>query len=121
MVILHERAKVTEECNILVTLTKKKKKKKKTEEVEEVQEEEEEKGEEKDIYIQVENILHEVMKISVFWDIMTFSPLTVNRHFGITYHLHLQGPTYKKSIMKDGWNVGHQITVATEDSKPMNV
>jgi hypothetical protein len=115
MVILNKRTKVTEECNILVTLSKKKKKKKKEEE-----EEEDEEKEGKDICIQVENILNEIMNISVFWDIMTFSPLAVNRHFEITYLLHLQGPTYKTFIMEDRWKVGDQITVVIEDSKPMN-
>jgi hypothetical protein len=32
-----------------------------------------------------------VMKISIFWDITPCSPLKVNRRFGETYRLHLQG------------------------------
>jgi hypothetical protein len=32
-----------------------------------------------------------VMKSSIFWDIMSCSTLKVNRHFGGTCHLHLQG------------------------------
>jgi hypothetical protein len=28
---------------------------------------------------------------SIFWDITTCTPLKVNRHFGETYRLHLQG------------------------------
>jgi hypothetical protein len=32
------------------------------------------------------------MKISIFWDITPCSPLKVNRRFGGTYRLHLQGP-----------------------------
>jgi hypothetical protein len=31
-----------------------------------------------------------LLKSSVFWDIMPFSPLKVNRHFRGTYHLHFQ-------------------------------
>jgi hypothetical protein len=32
-----------------------------------------------------------LMKSAIFWDITPCSQLTVNRHFGGTYHLHLQG------------------------------
>jgi hypothetical protein len=32
-----------------------------------------------------------VMKSSTFWYITPFSPLEVNRHFGGTFRLHLQG------------------------------
>jgi hypothetical protein len=32
-----------------------------------------------------------VMKRTVFWDIISCSPLKVNRRFGGTYHLHLEG------------------------------
>jgi hypothetical protein len=32
-----------------------------------------------------------VMKSSIFWDITPCSPLKVNRSFGGTYRLHLQG------------------------------
>jgi hypothetical protein len=32
-----------------------------------------------------------VLKSSFFWDITSCSPLKVNRHFGGTCHLHLQG------------------------------
>jgi hypothetical protein len=32
-----------------------------------------------------------VMKSSIFWDIKPCSPLKVNRRFGGTYRLHLQG------------------------------
>jgi hypothetical protein len=32
-----------------------------------------------------------VMKSSIFWDITLCSPLNVNRRFGGTYRLHLQG------------------------------
>jgi hypothetical protein len=32
-----------------------------------------------------------VMKISIFWDVMSCSPLKVNRRFGGTCRLHLQG------------------------------
>jgi hypothetical protein len=111
--------RITEECNVLVILRKKKKKEKEEEEEEEEEEDkEEEKG--KDIYIQLENILYAIMNISVFWDIMTFSSLRGNPHFGITYHLHLQGPTYKKLIMEDRCEAGDQITIAIEESTPMN-
>jgi hypothetical protein len=32
-----------------------------------------------------------VMKSTIFWDITPCSPLSVNRRFGGTYRLHLQG------------------------------
>jgi hypothetical protein len=32
-----------------------------------------------------------VMKSSIFWDITSCSPVKVNRRFGGTYRLHLQG------------------------------
>jgi hypothetical protein len=32
-----------------------------------------------------------IMKSTIFWDIKPCSPLSVNRKFGGTYHLHLQG------------------------------
>jgi hypothetical protein len=32
-----------------------------------------------------------VMNSTIFWDIMPCSPLSVNRRFGGTYYLHLQG------------------------------
>jgi hypothetical protein len=40
-----------------------------------------------------------VMKSSVSWDAMPCSPLRVNRHFGGTCHLHLQG----RSISQRWW------------------
>jgi hypothetical protein len=38
-----------------------------------------------------------VMKSSIFWDITRCSPFQVNRRFGGTYHLHLQGRKNKLS------------------------
>jgi hypothetical protein len=32
-----------------------------------------------------------VMKSTIFWDITSCCPLSVNRRFGGTYRLHLQG------------------------------
>jgi hypothetical protein len=40
-----------------------------------------------------------VMKSIIFWDITPCSPLSVNRRFGGTYRLHLQG---RKSKPEDG-------------------
>jgi hypothetical protein len=37
------------------------------------------------------------MKSSIFWDITPCSPLSVNRRFGGTYRLHLQGRKNKLS------------------------
>jgi hypothetical protein len=36
------------------------------------------------------------MNNSVFWDIMSYNLLKVNRHFGVIYRLHLQCLTVKK-------------------------
>jgi hypothetical protein len=33
----------------------------------------------------------DVMKSTIFWDIMPCRPLRVNQHFGGTYHFHLWG------------------------------
>jgi hypothetical protein len=38
-----------------------------------------------------------VMKTAVFWDITPCSPLKVNRRFGGTYLLHLQGPRISRA------------------------
>jgi hypothetical protein len=37
------------------------------------------------------------MKSTIFWDITPCSPLSVNRSFGGTYHLHLQGPSIRRA------------------------
>jgi hypothetical protein len=37
------------------------------------------------------------IKSTIFWDITPYSPLSVNRHFGGTYCLHLQGRKNKLS------------------------
>jgi hypothetical protein len=39
-----------------------------------------------------------VMKSTTFWDIMPCSPLSVNRHFGGTYRLYLQGRKNRLSL-----------------------
>jgi hypothetical protein len=38
-----------------------------------------------------------VMKSTIFWDITPCSPLNVDRRFGGTYRLHLQGRKHKLS------------------------
>jgi hypothetical protein len=40
-----------------------------------------------------------VMKSTIFWDIMPCSPLSVNRRFGGTYHLYLQGRKLKMEAL----------------------
>jgi hypothetical protein len=42
-------------------------------------------------YVGVEVLTGVVMKSTIFWDITLCSPLKVNRRFGRTYRLHLQG------------------------------
>jgi hypothetical protein len=42
------------------------------------------------------------MKSTIFWDIARCSPLSVNRSFGGTYHLHLQGQKIKLN-QKPAW------------------
>jgi hypothetical protein len=44
-----------------------------------------------EIYVRFEDSTAVVMKSSIFWDITPCSPLKVNRRFGWTCHLHLQG------------------------------
>jgi hypothetical protein len=39
-----------------------------------------------------------VMKSSIFWDITPYSPLKVNRRFGVTGCLHLQGRRINQAI-----------------------
>jgi hypothetical protein len=45
-----------------------------------------------------------VMKSTIFWDITPCSPLSVNRRFGETYRLHLQGRKNKLS-KKSAWKL----------------
>jgi hypothetical protein len=42
-------------------------------------------------YIGFEVLTAMVMKSTIFWDITLCNPLSVNRRFGVTYRLHLQG------------------------------
>jgi hypothetical protein len=47
----------------------------------------------------------ESLRSSIFWHITPCSPLSVNRRFGSTYRLHLQGPKIswaKNSVKADG-------------------
>jgi hypothetical protein len=43
------------------------------------------------VFVEFKVLTAVVMKSSVFWDIMPCSPLKVNRRFGRTYPLNLQG------------------------------
>jgi hypothetical protein len=43
------------------------------------------------MYVGFEVLAAVVMKSTIFWHITSCSPLSVNRRFGGTYHLHLQG------------------------------
>jgi hypothetical protein len=43
------------------------------------------------VFVGFEVLTAVVMKSSVFWDITPCSPLKVNRCFGGTYRIHLQG------------------------------
>jgi hypothetical protein len=42
-------------------------------------------------YVGLEVLTAVVLKSTIFWDVMSCSPLRVNWRFGGTYHLHLQG------------------------------
>jgi hypothetical protein len=46
-----------------------------------------------------------VMKSTIFWDITPCSPMNVNRRFGRTYRLHLQGRriSWTRSQRESGW------------------
>jgi hypothetical protein len=48
-------------------------------------------NEDKGIFVGFEVFTAVVMKSIIFWDMMPCSPLSFNRRFGGTYHLHLQG------------------------------
>jgi hypothetical protein len=48
-------------------------------------------------FVEFEVITAVVMKSIIFWDMAPRSPLSVNRRFGGTYRLHLQGLRYKFS------------------------
>jgi hypothetical protein len=43
------------------------------------------------INVECEILTAVVMKSAIFWDITPYSPLSINRRFGGTYSLHLQG------------------------------
>jgi hypothetical protein len=40
-----------------------------------------------------------IMRSSIFWDITPCSPLSVNRRFGGTYRLHLQGRRISRALL----------------------
>jgi hypothetical protein len=44
-----------------------------------------------------------VLKSTIFWDIMPCSPLSVNRRFGGTYRLHIEGRKNKFSKKPPLW------------------
>jgi hypothetical protein len=43
------------------------------------------------MYVGCEVLTSVVVKSTLFWDITPWSPLSVNRRFGETYRLHIQG------------------------------
>jgi hypothetical protein len=49
-------------------------------------------------YVGFEVLTAVVMKSTIFWDITPCSPLTVNRSFGGTYRLHVQGRKNKLNL-----------------------
>jgi hypothetical protein len=55
-------------------------------------------------YVGFEVLTAVVMKSYIFWDITSCSPIKVNRRFGGTYRLHLQGRriTKQKTSVKAG-------------------
>jgi hypothetical protein len=56
-----------------------------------------------------------VMKSTIFWDTTPCSPLSVNRRFGVTHHLHLQDRKNKLS-KKPAWKqvcVSHRASDVT--------
>jgi hypothetical protein len=61
-------------------------------------------------YVGFEVLTTVVMKTAVFWDITPCSPLKVNRRFGETNRLHLQGRicrarNQRESMLQDGGNM----------------
>jgi hypothetical protein len=61
--------------------------------------------------------LHQIVKSTIFWDITPFSPLKVNRRFGVTYHLHLQGRSISRARnqRKSRWQSLPYATKTTVD------
>jgi hypothetical protein len=55
-----------------------------------------------DVNCYITGKLLRILKSTIFWDITPCNPLSVNRHFGGTYHLHLQGQRNKFS-KKPAW------------------
>jgi hypothetical protein len=45
-------------------------------------------------------------KITIFWDITPYSPLNVNRRFGGTYRLHLQGRKISQTLLVTCFHAG---------------
>jgi hypothetical protein len=46
-----------------------------------------------------------VMKSTIFWDMTLCSPLKINRRFGRTYRLHLQGRRHKLNCLPPGFTL----------------
>jgi hypothetical protein len=57
-------------------------------------------------YVGFEVLTAVVMKNTIFWDMTLCSPLSVNRRFGGTYRLHLQGRRNKLSKLAGGKQKG---------------
>jgi hypothetical protein len=54
------------------------------------------------------------MKCTVFWDITPCSPLKVDRRFGGSYRLHLQGPIIRARYLRESrWQTGWFTTDCT--------
>jgi hypothetical protein len=47
-----------------------------------------------------------VMKSTIFWDIMSCSPLKVNRRFGGTYRLNFQGQRISRALLATCFHAG---------------
>jgi hypothetical protein len=62
-------------------------------------------------YVGFEVLTAVIMKITIFWDITPCSPLSVNRRFGGTYCLHLQGRKISRarSQCKSRWQAEPKV------------
>jgi hypothetical protein len=58
---------------------------------------------------------------TVFWDIRLFSPLKVNRRFGGTYHLHLQGHSLPPALTLVSWSAYSPLKMEAIYSSEMSV
>jgi hypothetical protein len=57
------------------------------------------------------------MKITIIWDITTYTPFKVNRNFGGIYHLYLQDRKSRARYQREsGWQLNMEVIYSSETS-----